>query len=67
MLSETPYRQLIPFSPFDSALSDANMLIMAKSGGGKAVSTRSCFPLVYFTVESDASVMKVRYLQLSAR
>ena len=32
---ETPYRQLIPFSPFDPSLSDANMLIMAKSGGGK--------------------------------
>jgi len=35
MLFETPYRQLIPFSPFDSALGDANLLIMAKSGGGK--------------------------------
>ena len=35
MLFETPYRQLIPFSPFDSALGDANMVIMAKSGGGK--------------------------------
>ena len=35
MLFETPERQLIPFSPFDSSLGDANMLIMAKSGGGK--------------------------------
>jgi hypothetical protein len=35
MLLETPYRQLVPFSHFDSALGDANMLIMAKSGGGK--------------------------------
>jgi hypothetical protein len=35
MLFETPYRQLVPFSPFDSGLGDANMLIMAKSGGGK--------------------------------
>jgi type IV secretory pathway VirB4 component len=35
MLLETPYRQLIPFSPFDSSLGDANMLIMAKTGGGK--------------------------------
>lgn len=34
-LLETPYRQLIPFSPFDPGLSDANMLIMAKSGAGK--------------------------------
>src|SRR5437660_8088944 len=30
-----PYRQLIPFSPFDSSLGDANLLIMAKTGGGK--------------------------------
>ena len=35
MLLETPYRQLVPFSPFDSSLGDANMLIVAKSGGGK--------------------------------
>jgi type IV secretory pathway VirB4 component len=34
-LFETPYRQLIPFSPFDPALSDANALIMAQSGSGK--------------------------------
>jgi len=35
LLLETPYRQLIPFSLFDPGLSDANMLVMAKSGGGK--------------------------------
>lgn len=35
VLLETPYRQLVPFSPFDSGLSDANVLVMAKSGGGK--------------------------------
>ncbi|HXY11856.1 MAG TPA: hypothetical protein VEI52_28735 [Terriglobales bacterium] len=35
MMFETPYRQLIPFSPFDSSLADANLLIIAKSGGGK--------------------------------
>ena len=35
VLFETPYRQLVPFSPFDASLGDANMLIMAKSGGGK--------------------------------
>jgi type IV secretory pathway VirB4 component len=34
-LLETSYRQLIPFSLFDPSLSDANMLVMAKSGGGK--------------------------------
>jgi type IV secretory pathway VirB4 component len=37
ILLETPYRQLIPFSPFDPGLSDANMLVMAKTGGGKTV------------------------------
>jgi len=35
MLFETPERQLIPFSPFDASLGDANLLMMAKSGGGK--------------------------------
>jgi type IV secretory pathway VirB4 component len=35
MLLETPYRQLIPFSPYDPSIGDANMLFMAKSGGGK--------------------------------
>src|SRR5207248_8979321 len=34
-LLETPYLQLIPYSPFDPSLSDANVLIMVKSGGGK--------------------------------
>ncbi len=34
-LLETPYRQLIPYSPFDPSLSDANMLLLAKTGGGK--------------------------------
>jgi hypothetical protein len=36
-LLETPYRQLLPFSPFDPGLSDANMVVMAKTGGGKTV------------------------------
>jgi type IV secretion system protein TrbE len=40
MLLETPYRQLVPFSPFDASLGDANMLIMAKSGGGKTFMTQ---------------------------
>ena len=34
ILLETPSRQMVPFSPFDAGLGDANMLIMAKSGGG---------------------------------
>lgn len=35
ILVESPYRQLIPFSPFDPSLSDANLVAMAKTGGGK--------------------------------
>lgn len=35
ILLETPSRQMVPFSPFDPGMGDANMLIMAKSGGGK--------------------------------
>src|SRR5256886_1108638 len=35
ILLETRQRKLIPFSPFDSSLNDANMLIMSCSGGGK--------------------------------
>jgi type IV secretory pathway VirB4 component len=35
ILLETRQRKLIPFSPFDASLSDANMLIMSSSGGGK--------------------------------
>ena len=37
MLIETPYRQLLPFSPFDPNLSDANMLIAAATGHGKSM------------------------------
>ena len=39
ILIETPYRQLIPFSPFDPDLSDANMLVAAASGHGKSMMT----------------------------
>lgn len=34
---ETPYRQLIPFSPFDPGLNDANILLMSMTGGGKTM------------------------------
>jgi type IV secretory pathway VirB4 component len=40
MLFETPYRQLIPFSMFDPDLSDANGLLMAKTGGGKTLAAQ---------------------------
>lgn len=36
-LLETPYRQLIPFSPFDPSFSDGNILAMATIGGGKTM------------------------------
>ena len=39
ILIETPYRQLIPLSPFDPDFSDANMLIAAASGHGKSMMT----------------------------
>jgi len=35
ILFETRQRKLIPFSPFDPSLTDANMLIVSSSGGGK--------------------------------
>ena len=35
ILLETPSRHMVPFSPFDPGLGDANLLIIAKSGGGK--------------------------------
>ncbi len=37
MLFESPYRQLLPFSPFDPALENANAIIAATSGTGKSV------------------------------
>ena len=36
-LLETPYRNLIPFSFFDPKLGDANLLVMATTGGGKTM------------------------------
>ena len=40
MLFETPYRQLISFSPWGTGLANANLLIMGKSGGGKTFLTQ---------------------------
>jgi hypothetical protein len=37
MLFTTPYRQIIPFSPFDPSLENANALIVATSGSGKSM------------------------------
>ena len=36
MLFETPYRQLIPYSPFDPSIENANMIVAATSGTGKS-------------------------------
>src|SRR6478609_8950751 len=46
-LLETPYRQLIPFSPFDPSFSDANVLIMAKSGGGKTFMVQQLLSMAF--------------------
>jgi len=35
VLFETRQKKLIPFSPFDPSLTDANMLLVSSSGGGK--------------------------------
>ncbi len=40
ILFETPYRQLFPFSVFDSNLANANLLIMGASGTGKTFLTQ---------------------------
>ena len=40
ILFETPYRQLLPFSLFDSNLGNANLLIMGASGSGKTFLTQ---------------------------
>jgi type IV secretory pathway VirB4 component len=37
MAFETPYRQLLPFSPFNAGLENANAIIAATSGTGKSV------------------------------
>jgi hypothetical protein len=37
MLFYTPYRQLLPFSPFDASLENANAIIAATSGTGKSM------------------------------
>jgi hypothetical protein len=50
LVLETPYRQLIPFSPFDPGLSDANMLVMAKTGGGKTTLLRNIITQDLFRV-----------------
>src|SRR5260370_12058661 len=44
MLFETPYRQLVPFSPFDSGLGDATMLIMPNPAAPKTLLPQ-LFPL----------------------
>ncbi len=36
-LWHTPYRHLLPYSPFDASLENANALICANSGSGKSV------------------------------
>ena len=53
MLFETPYRQLIPYSMFDPDLSDANGLLMAKTGGGKTLAAQQ---MLLMAARSNARV-----------
>src|SRR5258708_32512053 len=57
MLFETPYRQIIPFSPFDSSLGDANQLIMAKSARGRT-STKQRFLLMMARAKPLISILE---------
>jgi TraG P-loop domain len=57
VLLETPYRQLVPFSPFDESLGDANMLIMAKSGAGKTFMTQ-LFLLMLARANPEISIIE---------
>ena len=53
MLFETPYRQLIPYTIFDPDLSDANGLLMAKTGGGKTLAAQQ---MLLMAARSNARV-----------
>jgi type IV secretory pathway VirB4 component len=53
MLFETPFRQLIPSSMFDPDLSDANGLLMAKTGGGKTLAAQQ---MLLMAARSNARV-----------
>ncbi|HEX2918963.1 MAG TPA: hypothetical protein VHN81_10600, partial [Edaphobacter sp.] len=53
MLFETPFRQLIPYSMFDPDLSDANGLLMAKTGGGKTLAAQQ---MLLMAARSNARV-----------
>ena len=57
MLFESPYRQLVPFSPFDSSMADANLLIMAKTGGGKTFMTQN-FLLMMARAKPQISILE---------
>jgi type IV secretory pathway VirB4 component len=41
ILVEDPWRSLVPFSVFDNSFSNSNMLLMAKSGGGKSFAVQT--------------------------
>ncbi len=57
ILLETPSRHMVPFSPFDSSLGDANMLIMAKSGGGKTFWVQSNL-LMLGRIDAQISILE---------
>lgn len=69
MLFPTPYRQLIPFSPFDSTLENANALITATSGSGKTMLAQKLMltaarenTMVSILERGDSYLHTVRYM-----
>ena len=62
ILLETPSRQMVPFSPFDATLGDANMLIMAKSGGGKTFMAQLLLLMLARTGHADLDSRARRFL-----
>ena len=58
ILLETPSRQMVPFSPFDPSLGDSNMLIMAKSGGGKTFMAQLLLLLMLGRINAQISILE---------
>ena len=65
ILFETPFRQLIPYSPFDPDLANANGLIMGTSGSGKTLVARSVGESVQCNFQ-QLSIADLKQQQLGA-
>jgi hypothetical protein len=69
ILLPTPYRQLIPYSPFDPSIENANGLVVATSGSGKSVTMSMLLmsaarhdPRVCIIESGDSYEYLVRYM-----